>query len=530
MARVVAATQPQTQVEATVTKKIDDPNLGAKVDEWMTAVYPRLHRSSWAPSLRVRGVDVLDVLGDPVYLALLAAARGIRDGVKMRRRRSILAAVTERVISRVRTPLAEKRARCASASPGRVSVVFWPREPTHVQVQHPVGIACQDMKIESGFLVCQPAILDRLQRLGIPATYTRSVWEPELRRARRDGRRSARLLAADPGIALPAFPLTRGAREGVEVLRRRAVRLLPLVHEAIATADALTDSMSPKVLVVGNDLTLEGRAACLRAQIRGVRTVCLMHGSVCGDDGRQAHHLSDMVLVFGDNSKRQLLSQAVEPSRIAVCGAPHLDKSLSQTGRFHHDVRTRFSLSEKPLILVALSGPGHSVSHSHHETIIEHVMRLSTKLHGIRFIAKLHRKDRADYYQHVMRRVVPKSTMDVVPYGVPGLTSDIFDWLQGCSLVLTGASTVAVEAMLMDVPVVTMDFAGELSGIDFIDAGATFHARTPEELEDAVRSVLDASGRVAGVKARARAFLKGEYYAVDGRSAERCAETISGLV
>ena len=43
---------------------------------------------------------------------------------------------------------------------------------------------------------------------------------------------------------------------------------------------------------------------------------------------------------------------------------------------------------------------------------------------------------------------------------------------------LTGASAVAVEAMLMDVPVVTMDFCNEIHGVDFIDAGATIHVNT----------------------------------------------------
>ena len=55
---------------------------------------------------------------------------------------------------------------------------------------------------------------------------------------------------------------------------------------------------------------------------------------------------------------------------------------------------------------------------------------------------------------------------------------------------LTGASTVAVEAMLMDVPVVTMDFRDEIHEVDFIDAGATMHVRTGEALVEAVAEIL----------------------------------------
>ena len=42
---------------------------------------------------------------------------------------------------------------------------------------------------------------------------------------------------------------------------------------------------------------------------------------------------------------------------------------------------------------------------------------------------------------------------------------------------------VAVEAMLMDVPVITMDFCDELHGVEFIDAGATLHATSIADIE-----------------------------------------------
>jgi hypothetical protein len=72
-----------------------------------------------------------------------------------------------------------------------------------------------------------------------------------------------------------------------------------------------------------------------------------------------------------------------------------------------------------------------------------------------------------------------------------------------------------------------------LSSVGFIDAGATLHARTAEELEAAVRLALDVSEPrpevIARTKTQARAFLSAEYHALDGRSAARCAEAIGRL-
>ena len=448
----------------------------------------------------------------------------------MGRRRSILEVVTDRAVSRVRTHLAEKSASRLSATPKHASVVLWPREPTHIQVQHPVGVALSEKDIDSAFVACQPAILGRLGALQTRATYTRRAWGVILRQARREGRRAARSLSTDPGISLPSFLDARGAGEAIRVLRRRIVPLLPLVHEAIASAEALIESMSPKALVVGNDLTFEGRSACLKARLSRLPTASVMHGTVSGD-ARHAYHLADLLLVYGANTRRKLLSLAIEPSRIVVCGAPQFDHIPRQTGKPHDDIGTRSTCRDgDPWVLVALSGPGQSISHSHHEVMIEHIMRLSAKLRGVRFVAKLHRKDRPEYYRHIRQRSAPGSTMEVVPYGSQKWPSDIFDWLQGCSAVLTGASAVAVEAMLMDVPVVTMDFAAELKRVAFIAAGATLHVQTAEQLEQAVQAVLDSSDRIFEVKQRVKTFLSGEFFALDNRSAVRCAEAIGELV
>ena len=96
-------------------------------------------------------------------------------------------------------------------------------------------------------------------------------------------------------------------------------------------------------------------------------------------------------------------------------------------------------------------------------------------------------------------------------------------------MVLTGASTTAIEAMVMDVPVITMDFCRELYKIDFIDYGATLHTTTSAELQGAVQQVL-ATGRLPDeVQARMQQFLRGTYFSLDGKSSERAAESLRAL-
>jgi len=503
--------------------------IAYEIDQWMGNGFSILKGSAWSPALEYDGVDVLEALRSPLFTILLGLGQHGSDERWTNRGGSIFAALANGVQSRISDYIGRKMVGRNSAEVKQVPVVFWPREPTHIQVQHPVSTALREMGIDNQFLVCQPGMFNELQLRGIQSAYTRAIWCNDLTVAWRNGKRVARLLKKDPGVTLPPFPL--GVRNDlvVEVVRRRVSQLIPRVHEAITSTNKLIDTRTPRILVVGNDLTFEGRTASLVAHLKGLQTVCMMHGSVSGSP-LQRHHLAGSVLVYGQNSKRQLLSYSMKQSQITICGPPHLDNRPTQTYKVHPKIQTLLNLNGKPLVLVATSGPGHSVSLLHHKMIIENIMRLSQRLPDIHFVAKLHRKDRVEYYKRIQKLLVPGSKLDVVPNGINGVPSSIFDWLQGCSAVLTGASTVATEAMLMEVPVVTMDFRKELDGVDFIDGATTLHVTNFRDLEEAVRMILYCPETIASLKVKAHTFISDEYFGLDGLSSKRCAQTIRKLI
>jgi len=254
-----------------------------------------------------------------------------------------------------------------------------------------------------------------------------------------------------------------------------------------------------------------------------------MHGSVTGEP-LHGDHIADKFLVYGENNRRNLVGLGNDSSQIEVCGAPYLDRRPIQAGKLHVSLKQRLCFREdKPMVLVATSGPGHCTSERHFQSLVEAVMRLSAKMSEVNFVAKLHRKDRVEFYE-VPHKNVPDSRLHVIADGRSGFPRDIFDWLQGCSLLLTTVSTVGIEAMLMDVPVISMDFAGEFKKVDFVEANTTIHVQSEQELEEAARMALERPETLLGVKRRAEEFLKDSFGALDGNSALRCAIAISHLI
>ncbi len=470
-------------------------------------------------------VDAIDVMFGELYLAVLAAVRHGPARPPSLPRQAIASA--RNWAYQAKMTLRERAACRLATPPTAADFLLWSRDFTHANVLVPVARALASQGAKCQWLACQPRAVEELLSCGVQTAYTVAAWPEVARAARRAGAQRARELSRTQHWNLPDFDEVPGSNLE-HPLRDAICTMLPIVAEAVANSQEALRRVQPKALIVGNDLTIEGRAGCRVAETQGVRTAVFMHGSISGIP-TQSHHCTDRIFVFGEFHRHELLERGIPDQRIVVCGDPKLDDRQRQTGKIHPQLKTRFGLSDgAPWILVATSGPGHRVSHRHHAQIVAGLFDLARAVPEVPIVVKLHRKDRLEYYQSRLDSAAD-SRVQVVPFGTPGLPSDIFDWLQGCSLVLTGASTTATEAMVMDVPVVTMDYCGELYHIDFIDAGATVHVTTPAELVAAVPDVL-ASGRLPdATAARMQEFLKGTFGALDGKSSERAASSLREL-
>jgi UDP-N-acetylglucosamine 2-epimerase len=256
----------------------------------------------------------------------------------------------------------------------------------------------------------------------------------------------------------------------------------------------------------------------------GVISVCPSHGRVACD-ANQAFHIADHLAVYGESQRQTLISCGIASARIDVVGAPYLDTLPPQGHQMHPAISARLKVpAATPWVLVALSGAGHLVSHSHHQQTIASLFAACQQLPHVHFVVKLHRKDRPFHYRDCPANI--RKRFHVISNNARGFPSSIFDWLQGTSVLLTGASHVAVESMLMQVPVITMDFANELGDTDFIQQQATIHVKTPEQLVRAVKSVIANPDAYATACDRAKQFVERDFYKLDGQASARTAELI----
>lgn len=233
-----------------------------------------------------------------------------------------------------------------------------------------------------------------------------------------------------------------------------------------------------------NDLLFTGRVIIDICNKKGIRTYYLMHG-LLSDEFIENLHICSNYLVFGDYTRGILVKKdGITNDDIITLGAPYLREQLKakQPVFFENEI-TNHLPKYKKIALVLLSGPGHTVSEEHHKEIIKVIQNLIEQSENkYYFLFKLHSKDSIGYYHNITNGANVGSNYGVYSFNHFQGKETIFDWIKAADVIITGASTTALEAMYMGKPVVTIDLKNEFENeTEFIQQEATYHCKSQEE-------------------------------------------------
>ena len=166
-----------------------------------------------------------------------------------------------------------------------------------------------------------------------------------------------------------------------------------------------------------------------------------------------------------------------------------------------------------------------SISLKHHLKIIKKLKKLSHDFPKTQFVVKLHRKDNIGYYNNKENHkliIADKIDENVLP-------SSIFDWFNGCSAIITGASTSGNEALLIGLPVITMDFNNELNDIAFIKSKVSIHVKNYHNLKEVGDILLNNSLPVNKIE-KIQEYLDRCFYKNDGNTSKRIAQFLQDQI
>lgn len=292
----------------------------------------------------------------------------------------------------------------------------------------------------------------------------------------------------------------------------------------VATAmEELVKNHRPSLIFASNPYTLEGRIAVNVARAHRIPTASIEHGTIYKEDPMWAECCLDLMCVWGQPSRRALLSSGLTDQQIAVTGAPRFDEINK---RISSDLETRDL--RKDNVLVATSGAGDKVSLEEHKAFIKSLYTAASLTPDISWVVKLHKKDNPDLYREVERQF-PGARVEVVPSERQNFGPDIFSFLASARAMVTICSTSALDAMLVDVPVVSVAINSDTAkGLEFLERGCTIEANSGVELAAAINKIWEGSADLRVVEA-ARLYIA-EHCTNLGTAGKQVADRIFALM
>lgn len=280
----------------------------------------------------------------------------------------------------------------------------------------------------------------------------------------------------------------------------------------VATMERIVEAERPDVIVATNSPRME-RSAVLVGNRRGIPTL-----NIHDDLGyhRRDYLLSgDKIAVMSPITRDNLVAQGHDAAKIVVTGHPAFDVVPEERRTFRRAALLgKFALPDGPLVLLGTSQPGRRGE----------IMPMCPETHaavaalgGTHLVVKPHPGEDADAYR-------------AYAAGRPGVTVvsgvNIRELLFLSDLLVTFASTIMIESVLMGKPLVSYNTTGGPDPLPFVGWGLGVEAKSPAELPAAMRTVRADPAFRMGFEAAREKYFSGS---TDGRAAARVVGLIHGL-
>ncbi len=318
-------------------------------------------------------------------------------------------------------------------------------------------------------------------------------------------------------------PFAAMPRDVWGVLTRRVhvaiTRDLTLCALYVRLWERALDLVRPRVLVSFNTYNELMAPGVLQSRHRGVPTMCAQHG-IWGPLFRAAALLPyDEVLVFGDYA-RDMLEPLADPETLFTATGHSLYDTLSDAPPAPAP-REELLDGRRHLVLVTTQ-PIEMSQRAYEQRWWLEVLAEACRALDARVLIKPHpREEELGPYREVAQR--RPEHVRLVEHG----EFDLSALIAASDLLVTRFSTTAIEAALMETPVMTVNLAAGLDQYPFAEEGAAVGVYAEEELLPTLRRLLTDEELRAELTRSQKAFLERHLGVRDGRATERIAARIA---
>jgi len=368
------------------------------------------------------------------------------------------------------------------------------------------------------FLRRQQVAYRRLGHFVSPANWRR------YRSYNRQVRRQQRALVADAAREI--------CYENIALLPFLQADLSRLLRHHLARLRLYTDvylelfqHFRPGHVVVADDTTTQGRIAVLAARSLRIPTLNIQHGAIA-DVQHYRYAIADRIAVWGEHDRDLLLRSGVPEEKIVITGQPRFDDLGRQAGdQTYRRERLGIPTSHKLLLWATTPFvPRLSYDFSgRNRRYLQALLDLLVRESSWNLVIKLHPRDqRADY-----NAVLAKAEASVRSRVRILQEEDMQQLLPMADAVLAWNTSVIQEAVLVEKPIIGLNFFAFPEAIPSVSEGVALPAHSVEELAQALHRVFANEKATLAAMVEARRQYATRHLNVNERTAaERIIELI----
>lgn len=278
---------------------------------------------------------------------------------------------------------------------------------------------------------------------------------------------------------------------------------------------------SPDILCLMPDGAFPQQIASNLAKKYGIPTLACSAAVETGNARAHFRHLqADKIATMGEVGRRIYVESGVSPDRVVVTGIAHFDLL------FNRDVE-----GDSQVLLTHEIDPGRgmilfttdNISFAETEKMLTGVINAVLKMKDVQLVVKVHPSEPIEVYQTLAAKY-EDSRIRVVK------DIDLYALISNCALLITKYSTTALEAMMIDKPVVVINLAGQPTPVPYAEEGAALGVYRQEDIEQAILKALYDEETRTRLKAGRDRFVRNWAGEPDGKASQRIVALMKEMI
>ena len=308
--------------------------------------------------------------------------------------------------------------------------------------------------------------------------------------------------------------------------------LFPLVVKYIEMTKRMIEREDPNLILMLNEYGNFQRAILIAGREKGVPVVAIQHGIITpthrgymfGEEEKGKVILPDMTCVYGQYHYDLITRNSIyEPTQVTVTGQPRYD-ILYHAERIYSKEQFLKTYSINPAHKIVLwATQCHGLTDEENKKNFEAVFKTMESLEDVTLVIKQHPGE-GELYSKLIEKWLKAFKIHAV---LTPKSSDTYEQLFVCDVMMTKNSTTAMEAIALDKPVVVLNLSGEPDVVDYVPEGVALGVYREEDLNPTLLTLLKDSSKLGENRKK---YIEKYLYKIDGKASERVVNVMETLI